>query len=127
MVVPLTIDDLREIAERRVPRMFYDYVDSGSWTESTYRDNRKEFQRIKLRQRVATDISNRSLASLMLGEPVSMPVGLAPTGLAGMQHADGEILAARAAANAGVPFVLSTMSRLPGRAPTPSSSRTTVD
>ena len=110
MAAPQTIEDLRRIAQRRVPRMFYDYVDGGSWTESTYRANRNDFSDIKLRQRVATDIDNRSLASTMVGEPVAMPVALAPTGLAGMQHADGEILAARAAAKAGVPFVLSTMS-----------------
>ena len=98
------------LAERRVPRMFYDYADSGSWTEGTYRANSADFQAIKLRQRVAVDMTNRSLASTMLGQPVSMPVALAPTGLTGMQHADGEILAAQAAAKAGVPFTLSTMS-----------------
>jgi L-lactate dehydrogenase (cytochrome) len=90
--------------------MFYDYADSGAWTESTYRANESDFQRIKLRQRVAVDMSNRSLASTMLGQPVSMPIALAPVGMTGMQHADGEILAARAAAAAGVPFTLSTMS-----------------
>src|SRR4051794_11089405 len=95
---------------RRVPRMFYDYADSGSYTEGTYRANEADFAKIKLRQRVAVDISNRTLASSMVGQPVSMPVALAPTGLTGMQHADGEILAARAAAKAGVPFTLSTMS-----------------
>lgn len=105
-----TIEDLRILAKRRVPRMFYDYADSGSWTEGTYRANSTDFERIKLRQRVATDISDRSLASTMIGQEVSMPVALAPTGLTGMQHADGEILAARAAAKAGVPFTLSTMS-----------------
>jgi L-lactate dehydrogenase (cytochrome) len=104
------IEDLRRIAERRVPRMFYQYCDSGSWTESTYRANESDFQRIKFRQRVMADNTERSLATTMLGMPVSMPVALAPTGSAGMQHADGEILAARAAAKAGVPFVLSTMS-----------------
>ncbi len=105
-----TIEDLRVLAKRRVPKMFYDYADSGSWTESTYRANETDFQRIHLRQRVAVDMSNRTLASTMAGQPVSMPVALAPTGLTGMQHADGEILAARAAAKAGVPFTLSTMS-----------------
>jgi len=108
---PITcIEDLRLLAKKRVPRMFYDYADSGSWTESTYRDNAADFAKIKLRQRVAVDMTNRSLATTMVGQPVSMPVALAPTGLTGMQHADGEILAARAAEKAGVPFTLSTMS-----------------
>lgn len=98
------------MAEQRVPRMFYDYADSGSYTESTYRANEADFAKIKLRQRVAVDMTNRTLASTMVGQPVAMPVALAPTGLTGMQHADGEILAARAAAKAGVPFTLSTMS-----------------
>ena len=105
-----TIEDLRKLAERRVPRMFYDYADSGSWTEGTYRANSSDFQDIKLRQRVAVDMTDRTLASTMVGQPVAMPLALAPTGLTGMQHADGEILAARAAAKAGVPFTLSTMS-----------------
>ncbi len=105
-----SIEDLRVLAKRRVPKMFYDYADSGAWTESTYRANETDFARIKLRQRVAVDMTNRSLASTMIGQPVSMPVALAPTGLTGMQHADGEILAARAAEKAGVPFTLSTMS-----------------
>jgi L-lactate dehydrogenase (cytochrome) len=104
------IEDLRLLAKRRVPRMFYDYADSGSWTESTYRANETDFQRIHLRQRVAVDMSNRTLASTMVGQPVAMPVALAPVGMTGMQHPDGEILAARAAAAAGVPFTLSTMS-----------------
>jgi L-lactate dehydrogenase (cytochrome) len=108
---PVTsIEDLRRLAERRVPRMFYDYADSGSYTEGTYRANTADFAEIKLRQRVAVDMTNRTLASTMIGQPVAMPVALAPTGLTGMQHADGEILAARAAAKAGVPFTLSTMS-----------------
>ena len=108
---PITsIEDLRRLAKRRVPRMFYDYADSGSWTEGTYRSNSADFQAIKLRQRVAVDMTDRTLASTMIGQPVSMPVALAPTGMTGMQHADGEILAARAAARAGVPFTLSTMS-----------------
>lgn len=111
MPSPITcIADLQALAKRRVPRMFYDYADSGSWTETTYRANEEDFQKIKLRQRVAVDMRDRSLASTMIGIPVSMPVALAPTGLTGMQHADGEILAARAAAKAGVPFTLSTMS-----------------
>jgi L-lactate dehydrogenase (cytochrome) len=93
-----------------VPRMFYDYADSGSWTEGTYRANSDDFAKIKLRQRVAVDMTNRTLASTMAGQTVAMPLALAPTGLTGMQHADGEILAARAAKKAGVPFTLSTMS-----------------
>ena len=104
------IEDLRVLAKRRVPRMFYDYADSGAWSESTYRANEADFQRVHLRQRVAVDMSNRTLATTMVGQPVSMPVALAPVGLTGMQHADGEILAARAAAADGVPFTLSTMS-----------------
>ena len=104
------IEDLRQMARRRVPRMFYDYADSGSWTESTYRANETDFQRILFRQRVAVNMEGRSTASTMIGQPVSMPVALAPTGLTGMQHADGEIAAARAARKFGVPFTLSTMS-----------------
>ncbi|MBE0693412.1 MAG: alpha-hydroxy-acid oxidizing protein [Aquamicrobium sp.] len=106
----LTIEDLRQRARRRVPKMFFDYADSGSWTETTLRANEEDFQKIKLRQRVLVDMTNRSLESTMIGETVSMPVALAPTGLTGMQHADGEILAAQAAEEAGVPFTLSTMS-----------------
>jgi L-lactate dehydrogenase (cytochrome) len=104
------IEDLRVLAKRRVPRMFYDYADSGSWTESTYRANEADFAPIKLRQRVAVNMENRSIRATMIGQDVAMPVALAPTGLTGMQHADGEILAARAAARYGVPFTLSTMS-----------------
>src|SRR5580765_8104427 len=104
------IEDLRELAKRKVPRMFYDYADSGSWTESTYRANESDFQKIKLRQRVAVDIEKRSLKTKMIGVDVAMPVALAPIGMLGMQHADGEILAARAAEAFGVPFTLSTMS-----------------
>ncbi len=104
------IEDLRVLAERRVPRMFYDYVDSGSWTESTYRANEADFRKLRLRQRVAVDLTQRSLRTQMIGQDVAMPVALAPAGLAGMQHADGEILAARAAEKFGVPFTLSTMS-----------------
>ena len=106
----LTIDDLKRIARRRVPKMFFDYADSGSWTEGTYRANESDFEKILLRQRVLVDMTNRTLASEMVGQPVSMPVALAPTGLCGMQHADGEILAAQAAEAFGVPFCLSTMS-----------------
>ena len=104
------VDILQRIARKRVPKMFYDYADSGSWTESTYRANESDFQKILLRQRVAVNMENRSTRSTMIGQPVSMPVALAPTGLTGMQHADGEILAARAAKAFGVPFTLSTMS-----------------
>ena len=110
MPVITQIEDLRRLAHKRVPRMFYDYADSGSWTESTYRANEADFARIKLRQRVAVDMRNRSTATTMIGQKVAMPVALAPTGLTGMQHADGEILAARAAMAFGVPFTLSTMS-----------------
>ena len=111
MPQPITcVEDLRVLHEKRVPRMFYDYADSGSWTESTYRANESDFQKIKLRQRVAVNMENRSLATTMAGVPTAMPVALAPTGLTGMQHADGEILAARAAEKFGVPFTLSTMS-----------------
>src|SRR3954470_23214092 len=110
MTVITTIEDLRVIAKRRVPRMFYDYADSGSWTESTYRANEGDFQKIKLRQRVAVNMENRSTATTMIGQPVAMPVAIAPTGLTGMQHADGEILGARAAKKFGIPFTLSTMS-----------------
>jgi L-lactate dehydrogenase (cytochrome) len=106
----LTIADLKARARRRVPKMFFDYADSGAWTEGTYRANEADFARIRLRQRVLVDMSGRSLASEMIGTPVAMPVALAPTGLTGMQHADGEILAAQAAADFGVPFTLSTMS-----------------
>jgi L-lactate dehydrogenase (cytochrome) len=110
MPVITNIEDLRVLAEKRVPRMFYDYADSGSWTESTYRANESDFARIKLRQRVAVNIEKRSVQTQMIGQDVAMPVALAPTGLTGMQHADGEILAARAAEAFGVPFCLSTMS-----------------
>jgi len=104
------IEDLRVLAKRRVPRMFYDYADSGSWTESTYRANEADFNRILLRQRVAVNMEGRSTRTTMIGQDVAMPVAIAPTGLTGMQHADGEILAARAAKKAGIPFTLSTMS-----------------
>ena len=110
MPVITNIEDLRVLAQKRVPRMFYDYADCGSWTESTYRANVSDFEKILLRQRVAINIDQRSTASTMIGQPVAMPVALAPVGLLGMQHADGEILAARAAKTFGVPFTLSTMS-----------------
>lgn len=110
MPVITCIEDLRQLAEQRVPRMFYDYADSGSWTESTYRANESDFQRIKLRQRVAVNMENRSTAVTMVGQAAKMPVAMAPVGLLGMQHADGEIHAARAAEKFGVPFTLSTMS-----------------
>jgi L-lactate dehydrogenase (cytochrome) len=106
----LEINDLKKLAERRVPKMFFDYANSGAWTESTYRANEEDFTKIKLRQRVLVDMTDRSLESTMIGERVSMPVALAPTGLTGMQHADGEMLAAQAAEEFGVPFTLSTMS-----------------
>ena len=110
MTVITTIEDLRVLAQKRVPRMFYDYADSGSWTESTYRANSADFQSIKLRQRVAVNMENRSTACTMAGQAATMPVAIAPVGLTGMQHADGEIHAARAAEKFGIPFTLSTMS-----------------
>ncbi|MFN3570722.1 MAG: L-lactate dehydrogenase [Polaromonas sp.] len=110
MPVITTIEDLRVLAKKRVPRMFYDYADSGSWTESTYRANSDDFQKIKLRQRVAVNMENRSTATHMVGMAAKMPVAIAPVGLTGMQHADGEIKAARAAEKFGIPFILSTMS-----------------
>ena len=110
--MPKTVEiaDLKKIAQRRVPKMFFDYADSGAWTESTYRANEEDFRKIQLRQRVAVDMTDRTLESTMIGQKVSMPVALAPTGLTGMQHADGEMLAAQAAEEFGVPFTLSTMS-----------------
>ncbi|MEM8978887.1 MAG: alpha-hydroxy acid oxidase [Pseudomonadota bacterium] len=108
---PITcIDDLKRIHERRVPRMFYDYAESGSWTEQTFRENVTDFEQLRLRQRIAVDMTGRSTATQLMGEDVAMPVALAPVGLTGMQHADGEIKAARAAEKFGVPFCLSTMS-----------------
>jgi L-lactate dehydrogenase (cytochrome) len=106
----LTIEDLKRKARRRVPKMFFEYADSGSYTESTYRENETDFQKIKLRQKVAVDLNNRSLASTMLGQKVSMPVAIAPAATGGMQIADGEIKAAKAAEKFGIPFTLSTMS-----------------
>jgi len=110
MPVITNIEDLRVLAQKRVPRMFYDYADSGSWTESTYRANESDFARHRFRQRVAIDIDERTVRTKMIGTDVTMPVAIAPTGLTGMQHADGEILGARAAAKFGIPFTLSTMS-----------------
>jgi len=110
VAVITNIEDLRILHKKRTPKMFYDYADSGSWTESTYRANETDFQKIKFRQRVAVDMNNRTLKTTMVGQEVSMPVALAPTGLTGMQYPDGEILAAQAAEKFGVPFCLSTMS-----------------
>ncbi len=104
------IEDLRRMAKIKVPKMFYDYADSGSWTEITYRENTTDFEKIKFRQKVLVDMEGRSLATKMIGRDVKMPVAIAPTGLTGMQHADGEILGARAAEKFGIPFTLSTMS-----------------
>ena len=110
MPVITNIEDLRILAQKRVPRMFYDYADSGSWTESTYRGNEADFQGIKFRQRVAVNMENRTTQTTMVGQVAKMPVAIAPVGLTGMQHADGEILAAKAAEKFGIPFTLSTMS-----------------
>jgi L-lactate dehydrogenase (cytochrome) len=110
MPVITNIQDLKEMHERRVPRMFYDYAESGSWSEQTFRENVTDFSKIRLRQKVAVDMTGRSTAGQMIGEDVTMPVALSPIGIAGMQHADGEMKAARAAEKFGVPFTLSTMS-----------------
>lgn len=110
MPIYTNIEDLRRHYARRTPRMFYDYAESGSWTEQTFRENTSDFQHIHLKQRVAVDMSGRTTQSRMIGEEVAMPVALAPVGLTGMQSADGEIKAARAAEAFGVPFTLSTMS-----------------
>ncbi|PIE10290.1 MAG: alpha-hydroxy-acid oxidizing enzyme [Rhodobacterales bacterium] len=110
MPVITEIADLKRIYERRVPRMFFDYCESGSWTEQTFRENTRDFEKLYLRQRVAIDMTGRSTKTRMIGQDVAMPVALAPVGLTGMQHADGEIKAARAAEKFGVPFTLSTMS-----------------
>ncbi len=110
MPVITNVDDLRRLHRRRVPRMFYDYAESGAWSEWTFRENERAFERVALRQRVAVNMDNRSLRTTMIGHDVAMPVALAPVGLTGMQWADGEILAARAAERFGVPFTLSTMS-----------------
>ncbi len=110
MAVITNIGDLKAIYKRRVPKMFYDYCESGSWTEQTFRENVSDFDQIRLRQRVAVDMSGRSTKTQLIGLDVAMPVALAPVGMTGMQHADGEIKAARAAGKFGVPFTLSTMS-----------------
>ncbi|WGW05676.1 alpha-hydroxy acid oxidase [Tropicibacter oceani] len=110
MPVITEIEDLKRIYRRRVPKMFYDYCESGSWSEQTFRENSSDFDDIYLRQRVALDMANRSTATQLIGQDVSMPVALAPVGLTGMQHFDGEIKAARAAEKFGVPYCLSTMS-----------------
>ncbi|MGR3273431.1 alpha-hydroxy-acid oxidizing protein [Thalassococcus profundi] len=110
MPVITNIDDLKRLHRRRAPKMFFDYAESGSWTEQTFRENTSDFDKIRLRQRIATDMTNRSTRSTMIGEEVAMPVALAPVGMTGMQNADGEIKAARAAEKFGVPFTLSTMS-----------------
>ncbi len=110
MPVITEIEDLKRIYRRRVPKMFYDYAESGSWTEQTFRENSSDFDLIRLRQRIAVDMAGRSTRTKMIGEDVSMPVALAPVGLTGMQSADGEIKAARAAEKFGVPYCLSTMS-----------------
>jgi L-lactate dehydrogenase (cytochrome) len=110
MPVITEIEDLRRLYKRRVPKMFYDYAESGSWTEQTFRENSSDFDQIRLRQRIAVDMAGRTTKSRMIGEDVAMPVALAPVGLTGMQSADGEIKAARAAEKFGVPFTLSTMS-----------------
>ena len=110
MTIITNIEDLRVLHQKRVPRMFYDYADSGSWTEGTYRANEADFQSIKFRQRVAVNMEGRSTATQMIGQNVAMPVAIAPTGMSGMQHADGEICGARDAKKFGIPFTLSTMS-----------------
>ena len=110
MTVITCIDDLKTLYKRRVPKMFYDYAETGSWSEQTFRDNTTDFRELKFRQRIAVNMEGRSTSSTMIGEAVTMPVALAPVGLTGMQCADGEIKAARAAGKFGVPFTLSTMS-----------------
>ena len=110
MPVITCIDDLKRLYKRRVPKMFYDYAESGSYTEQTFRENTTDFQKIRLRQRVAVDMTGRTTETTMIGQKVAMPVALAPVGSTGMQWADGEIKAARAAAAFGVPYTLSTMS-----------------
>ncbi len=110
-MTPITcIQDLRELAEKRVPRAFFQYVDSGSYAEETFRANRSDMERITLRQRVLVNVDKRDLSTTIVGQKVSLPIALAPIGLCGMQHGNGEILAAQAANAAGVPFCLSTMS-----------------
>ncbi|MEC9197875.1 MAG: alpha-hydroxy acid oxidase [Pseudomonadota bacterium] len=110
MPVITCIEDLKKIHERRAPRMFFDYCESGSWTEQTFRENVTDFDKIRLRQRVAVDMTGRSQKTQIIGQEATMPLALSPVGMTGMQHADGEILAARAAGKFGVPYTLSTMS-----------------
>tara|TARA_B100001093_G_scaffold201889_1_gene193936 strand:+ start:7678 stop:8835 length:1158 start_codon:yes stop_codon:yes gene_type:complete len=110
MPVITTIDDLKQMYKRRVPKMFYDYAETGSWTEQTFLENLIDFRELHFRQKIAVNMENRSTKTTMIGQPVSMPVALAPIGLTGMQCADGEIKAARAAEKFGVPYTLSTMS-----------------
>jgi L-lactate dehydrogenase (cytochrome) len=110
MRIMTCIEDLRRVARRKVPRAFFDYAEAGSYAQETLRANRKDLEHIKLRQRVLVDVSQRDLTTTILGERVSLPLALAPIGLCGMQHGDGEILACRAAQVAGIPFTLSTMS-----------------
>ncbi|HXM31313.1 MAG TPA: alpha-hydroxy-acid oxidizing protein, partial [Xanthobacteraceae bacterium] len=109
-MVVTCIEDLREIARHKVPRMFFDYAESGSYAEETLHANRRDLEAILLRQKILVDVSKRSTATQILGKPVSVPLALAPIGLCGMQRGNGEILAAKAAAKAGIPFCLSTMS-----------------
>src|SRR5213592_4857128 len=104
------IEDLRQQARRKVPRAFFDYAESGSYSQETLRANQEDLERIKLRQRVLIDVSERDLSITIIGETASLPIALAPIGLCGMQHGNGEILACRAACHAGIPFTLSTMS-----------------
>jgi L-lactate dehydrogenase (cytochrome) len=104
------IEDLRQVARRKVPRAFFDYAEAGAYSQATLRSNRADLDRIKLRQRVLVDVSQRDLATTIIGEPARLPIALAPIGLCGMQRGDGEILACRAAHAAGIPFILSTMS-----------------
>ena len=119
MPVITCIEDLKRLHKAHTPRMFYDYAESGSYTEQTFRENTTDFQKIRLRQKVAVDMSNRSLARDIVGLPVSMPVGLAPVGLTGMYARRGEVQAARAAASRGVPFTMSIRSASPSRSATP--------
>lgn len=110
MAIITNVEDLRLVAKKRVPKMIYDYVDSGAWTEKTYRTNEIDFQNIELTHRVGIDVSSQNIARELIGIPSTIPLAISPTGLAGMVHPDGEILAARAAKNFGVRYTLSTMS-----------------
>ena len=113
MTVITCINDFQKLAEQKVPRMFYDYTDSGAYTENTYKNNSNAFQKYKIRQRVCVNIENRNLKTKMIGREIAMPMALAPVGMSGMQHANGEILAAKVAKEFGIPFTLSTMSVCP--------------